>query len=53
MSDSNLYPYPYTERGKIDDFSPFSKLKAPALANSGVSRSGQLYFKPLRYNKQV
>ena len=31
MSDSNLYPYPYTERGKIDDFSPFPQIKSPCI----------------------
>ena len=31
MSDSNLYPYPYTERGKIDDFSPFFQIKSPCI----------------------
>ena len=31
MSDSNLYPYSYTERGKIDDFSPFFQIKSSCI----------------------
>ena len=44
---------PIPKGGKMIIFLPFPKFKGPELDNYGVTRSRQLYFKPLRYNKQV
>ena len=53
MSDSNLYPYPYTERGKIDDFSPFFQIKSPCIGQFWCFKVGAALLQTLRYNKQV
>ena len=46
-------PTPIPKRGKMMIFLPNSKLIGNERDICGVTRLGQLYFKSLRYNKQV